>query len=150
VASHTPDACWPGAGWNPVASDQVRVELPLADRRLPTAEQRVFRNGAWDENVWFWHLYAGRSIAYRDPYSLGALARIALKYGFLHNGDQLFVRVSSNRPWKDIATEPLVQQFFAGLAPLGLVAEGSTVAERFKRFGGRPRTGHETADNSSD
>ena len=120
VASHTPDACWPGAGWTPILGGETRAELPLASGRLPSAEQRVFRNGAWTENVWFWHLYGGRPIVYRDPYSIGALARIALKYGFLHNGDQLFVRVSSNRPWEQIAREALVQQFFASLAPLGL------------------------------
>jgi len=120
VASHTPDACWPGAGWAPVAQEQTRIALPLGTGQLPAAEQRVFRNGSWDENVWFWHLYAGRPILYRDPYSLGALARIALRYGFLHNGDQLFVRVSSNRPWTEIAGEPLIQRFFVGLAPLGL------------------------------
>jgi exosortase len=122
VASHTPDACWPGAGWSPVPGGPARLELPLAGGRLPSAEQRAFRNGAWTENVWFWHLYGGRPIVYRDPYSLGALGRIALKYGFLHNGDQLFVRVSSNRSWAQIAAEPMIQQCFASLAPLGLVA----------------------------
>jgi len=123
VASHTPDACWPGAGWHPVAQHQTRIALPLPGGRLPAAEQRVFRNGSWDENVWFWHLYGGHLIVSPDPYSIGALARIALRYGFLHNGDQLFVRVSSNRPWREISTEPLVQQFFAELSPLGLTPD---------------------------
>ncbi len=122
VASHTPDACWPGAGWNPLPEGPARINLPLADGRLPSAEQRTFRNGAWTENVWFWHLYGGRPIIYRDPYSIGALARIAFKFGFVHDGDQLFVRVSSNRSWAEIAGEPLVQRFFASLRPLGLAA----------------------------
>ena len=32
--------------------------------------------------------------------------------GFRHEGDQFFVRVSSNRPWDQIAHEPLLAEFF--------------------------------------
>ena len=62
----------------------------------------------------------GRPIAYENPYSLGELLRIAWRYGFRHNGAQLFVRLSSNRPWSEIADEPLVAEFFARLRPYGL------------------------------
>ena len=140
VASHTPDACWPGAGWSPVPEGPARVSLPLATGRLPSAEQRVFRSGGWTENVWFWHLYGGRPISYRDPYSIGALARIALKYGFVHDGDQLFVRVSSNRPWAQIASEPLVQRFFVSLIPLGLSASLSVAQGEIDEPGRPPST----------
>jgi exosortase/archaeosortase family protein len=116
VASHTPDACWPGAGWTPQA-------MPAAagpDGPPSGAEGRLFTSAGFPQYVWFWHLYAGRPIAYQDPYSLRKLLGIAWRYGFRHNGDQLFVRLSSNRPWPDIAGQQPVRQFLTRLQPLGL------------------------------
>jgi hypothetical protein len=48
------------------------------------------------------------------------LLTLAFKYGFHREGEQLFVRVSSNQPWETIAAEPLLQEIFARLAPFGL------------------------------
>jgi len=120
VASHTPDACWPGSGWDQLLTPQTREHPIVAGRTLATAEYRLFKSGDFPQHVWFWHLYDGRPIAYRDPYSASELLRIAWRYGFRHNGDQLFVRVSSNRPWAEIAAEPLLAEFFAHTRPLGL------------------------------
>lgn len=120
VATHSPDACWPGAGWTPLPTPETRATLTTGDRRLFEAEYRFFKTGAYPQHVWFWHLYDGRPIFHRDPYSPLALLRIAWRYGFRHDGDQMFVRVSSNRPWTDLADEPVVAQFFARTQPLGL------------------------------
>ena len=120
VASHTPDACWPGSGWEVQPVSQPREQLTVAARPLATAEHRIFKLGAVPQHVWFWHLYDGRPIAYRDPYSPIELLRIAWRFGFRHDGDQLFVRVSSNQPWVDFAREPLLAEFFAHTLPLGL------------------------------
>jgi exosortase len=116
VSAHTPDACWPGAGWvQEPMPESVGMAGPPAG-----AEGRLFVNSGYPQYVWFWHLYAGRPIPYQDPYALSRLLSIAWHYGFRHNGDQLFVRASSNRPWAEIAREPIIQRFFAGLQPLGL------------------------------
>jgi exosortase len=120
VASHTPDACWPGAGWEMLPLRDARVRLTHASRTLPEAEQRIFVSQGKPHHVWFWHLHDGRPIAYRDPYSAIELLRIAWKYGFRRGGDQLFVRISSNRPWSEIAGEPLLTDFFARTRALGL------------------------------
>lgn len=120
VASHTPDACWPGGGWNvgPVASPQER--LTVGDRQLPTAEHRFFVKGALPQHVWFWHVYHDRPINYRDPYSVPALFEIAWRYGFRREGSQYFIRFSSNQPWETLKQEPLVQEIFRRLATVGL------------------------------
>ena len=121
VAAHTPDACWPGAGWAaaPLADPQQVLELP--GLRTSRGEHRIFRNAdGFPQNVWFWHIYDGHSINYRDPYSLSALFHIALQYGFRRQGDQFFIRVSSNRDWSEMANEPLVREIFSNLATLGL------------------------------
>jgi len=122
VASHTPDACWPGAGWvvQPVADPQV--VLRLADRELPRAEHRIFQNPpAPPQQVWFWHVYDGHVISYRDPYSVSALLELAWRYGFRREGGQYFVRLSSNRPWDQLANEPLLRQISANLSRIGLI-----------------------------
>lgn len=118
VASHTPDLCWPGAGW--VSLDRARVPLRLAGAALPAAEFRRFRNGDFPQNVWFWHLYDGDPISYDPPTDPQALLKLALHYSFRHGGDQLFVRISSNHPWPVLARESLVQDIVNRLKPLGL------------------------------
>lgn len=121
VASHTPDACWPGSGWTAkaVLDEQEVPQLPGVT--IFPAEHRLFKNAdGFPQFVWFWHIYDGRVINYQDPYSVPALFQLALQYGFRRQGDQFFVRVSSNRPWRDLKAEPLVHEIFGHLTRVGL------------------------------
>jgi exosortase len=120
VASHTPDACWPGVGWVLQPTAQPLEPPSIGGRPLAGAESRYFTNRGYPQYVWFWHLYDGRPIPYQDPYSVRRLLDIAWHYGFRHSGDQLFVRVSSNRPWQTVEEEALVRNFFDRLRPMGL------------------------------
>lgn len=120
VASHTPDACWPGAGWVSQTNAHRQVALTVGGRRLPVAEHRVFQFNGQPQHVWFWHVYNDRVINYRDPYSIPALLEIALRYGFRREGPQYFVRISSNVPWEKLATQPFMLELFSNLAPTGL------------------------------
>lgn len=121
VATHTPDACWPGSGWIPQPLLVSREPLPLAAGRiLPVAEHRFFTQSGFPQHVWFWHLFDGRPISYQSPYSPRDLLQLSWRYGFRHEGDQLFIRVSSTRPWNEIADTPLLHDFFSRLHPLGL------------------------------
>ncbi|HEY4299462.1 MAG TPA: exosortase-associated EpsI family protein, partial [Candidatus Didemnitutus sp.] len=121
VASHTPDACWPGAGWTLENGSQTRQTLEIDRHVLPPSEHRIFDNAARQvQQVWFWHIYDGRVINYRDPYSVPALISLALHYGFRREGPQYFVRISSNQSWDVLAAEPLVRQMFASFARVGL------------------------------
>jgi len=125
VAAHTPDACWPGGGWTLVEDGKTppREALPLADSQtLPTAESRHFTNSGYPQYVWFWHLYDGRPIAYEDPLSPVHLLKQAWQHGFSRNGSQCFIRVSSNYPWETLKDEPLLNEVFQSLRPLGLDA----------------------------
>jgi len=120
VDAHTPDACWPGTGWEAEAMPTDRAALTVGGRTLPTAECRRFARGGFKTYVWFWHLHGGRPISYVDPYSAVRLLGLAWRYGFGPPRDQLFVRVSSNRPWREVASEPTLERFFENLKPLGL------------------------------
>lgn len=121
VASHTPDACWPGSGWfaQPVADAKDVPTVP--GLIIAPGEHRVFRNNVgFPQNVWFWHIHDGRVISYRDPYSIPALFQIALQYGFRRQGDQFFIRISSNKPWAELKDEPVVREILTNLTRIGL------------------------------
>lgn len=120
VATHTPEWCWPGGGWVQEELDSPQIVLELAGARLPIAEQRLFRHDGIPQQVWFWHVYDGRVINYRAPYSVPALVEIALRYGFRRQGPQYFVRFSSNRPWEQIRDEPLVREIFTHFRRIGV------------------------------
>lgn len=122
VASHTPDACWPGSGWNAdPGKSQHRLVLISGGAPLAPTEYRIFHGEQTPpQHVWFWHVFDGRVIDYRDPYSIPALLQIAVNYGFRRQGSQYFIRLSSNRSWGEIATEPLTLQLVEHLRPLGL------------------------------
>jgi hypothetical protein len=97
-----------------------RQALGVGGRVLAPAECRLFSHGTFETRVWFWHLYGGRPLTFVDPYSAVRLLGLAWRYGFGHAEDQLFVRVSSDRPWQEIASQPVLRQFFENLKPLGL------------------------------
>lgn len=120
VASHTPDACWPGAGWSPLRTAATEVELALTDRTLNRAEYRMFTNNRTAQHVWFWHSYDRRIIPEFDPRAPLELLKSVFRYGVRSDGEQLFVRLSSNQPWDMLADEPLIAEVFDRLRPYGL------------------------------
>jgi hypothetical protein len=120
VGSHTPDACWPGAGWVEKDAPDDHVLLGLAGQMLPAAKQRLFVNEGYPQYVWFWQSFGGRVVDVGNTRSVSALVRIALQYGFRKGSAQAFIRVSSNQPWNQISKEPFLGQFFANTRRLGL------------------------------
>jgi len=120
VGSHTPDACWPGSGWTQEAVPDGSVDLAAGAQHLPHAQHRLFQNEGYLQHVWFWQVYGGRVIDVGSTRSVPALIRIALKFGFRKAGQQVFIRVSSNRPWHEFSDEPFVTEFFARARTLGL------------------------------
>jgi exosortase len=120
VDAHSPDACWPGTGWELEPGASRREPVEVGNRTLAPAECRVFSRNGLETRVWFWHLNGGRPLAFVDPYSAPRLLGLGLRYGFSRPAAQLFVRISSNRPWQEIASQPTVRQFLENLKPLGL------------------------------
>jgi hypothetical protein len=99
---------------------RTQETLEVSGRAIVPAEARRFGTADATQNVWYWHLYAGQPVRHIDPYSLGRLLRIAWNYGFRRDGSQLFLRISSNRSWSEIAGEPAMRELFDHLRPLGL------------------------------
>jgi len=120
VAIHTPDGCWPGAGWAPQPTGRTTERITTLGRPLAEAEYRFFVGGGFPQYVWYWHLYDGRPLVQRNAYSPVGLLRLVFSYGFKPPSDQLFVRLSCNRPWSALDRDPLVAEIFRHLQPLGL------------------------------
>ncbi|HEY9247710.1 MAG TPA: exosortase/archaeosortase family protein [Rariglobus sp.] len=120
VSAHTPEACWPAGGWTAQPGAPAPAIYVADGRALPPPEYRAFTHSGLLQNVWYWHLYDGRSITQTDPRSAGALLKLAWNYGFRSAGEQMFVRVSSNRPWNEICDDPLLTGILARLQPFGL------------------------------
>lgn len=120
VSIHTPDLCWAAGGFSAEPVRTTRAALTVDGRTLPPAECRLFLKGGTSTRVWFWHLFAGRLLVQESPFSVRGLLSLALSYDLRRGGDQLFVVVSSNREWDEIAPNPALGEFFARTAPLGL------------------------------
>lgn len=121
VAAHTPDACWPGSGWEEDRSQHRSISLDLGKTRLPPAQFRSFKLDTFPQNVWYWHLFDGKPIEGKVG-SPRELLAMAWRYGFRNEEEQVFIRISSNRGWEEIAHEPLLAEIVARLGSLGLEA----------------------------
>jgi exosortase len=114
VASHTPDACWPGAGWRPVVPEGTTRGFDGV-ARLPPAEYRLFMRGNHEQHVWFWHLHRGEAVRDAAPLAPFRLALRVLRHGFRSGGEQVFIRISSNQSWDRLASEVLLREILSGL-----------------------------------
>jgi hypothetical protein len=122
VAIHTPDGCWPGAGWIRIPQPISRLCLKTSSQSLPESEYRQFKDpSGLVQEVWYWHLYDKKPIEQLNPYAINELLKMSMRFGFHRTGEQLFVRFSSNRSWEMIRTDPLVSQIVNNLAPFGLI-----------------------------
>ncbi len=121
VAAHTPEACWPGAGWQAVPGAEQRGELALGQGvRVGEAEKRAFISRDYPQNVWFWHLVDGRPMRAFDPRSWREQLSVFWQRGVRREEAQAFVRISSNVEWERLATDPLLAEVITGVAELGL------------------------------
>jgi len=121
VAAHTPDACWPGSGWVEDPTQHRSISLAVGGVNLPEAQFRSFKLDTFPQNVWYWHLFDGKPIEGKVG-SPRELLSLAWHYGFRDEEEQVFIRVSSNRGWQEIAKEPLLAEIVARCRSLGLAA----------------------------
>lgn len=104
-----------------MASPELAQHALLTQPRLvPPAQYRRFDQGELSQHVWFWHLYRGTLVTDVDPFSPIKMVEVVLRYGIRSQGEQAFVRISSNRSWTFLETEPLVAELLTELRALGL------------------------------
>ena len=132
AGTHNPDSCWVNAGC--VRTERsYGVVSSVGARELKPYEygQYVLPNGG-KQNVVFWHLVNGEPNRYQDQQAgwreglVGRVERAPLvfkdfkKYGLNQKNEQMFIRVSSFQPIKELLADPANSTFFDGFEKLGI------------------------------
>jgi hypothetical protein len=120
VASHTPDRCWPMAGFT-CLDTKSQYKLTIGQKILKPAEWRRFSDPhARSTDVIFWHIVGGRLSSARYDWSRGDqyLSRaIRGVRGLLAEREpQFFVRLTSSQSLAELATLPQFQQVMVLIA----------------------------------
>ena len=133
VAGHTPDVCWPAAGWvrqpeaertpagNAPADEIARIEDKVGLRH---GQFRIFDGHDVRQNVLFWHLFGEDLVNYDTGNSPPWYAMFVdlMKHGLNQRREQWFVRISSTGSLKSLGEDPGFQKFLQSLAVIGLKA----------------------------
>jgi hypothetical protein len=130
IATHTPDVCWVGNGWNrekdaeqrplaggPSEAEQVR-DAQVKAGLLP-AQFRIFsgENRATQHLV-FWHINGGKAISYdtgQEPPWYAMFSDLATE-GLAQRKEQWFVRIGASVPLPQLWADPGFQQVLDELA----------------------------------
>lgn len=127
VAGHTPDVCWPGNGWerDRAAENGLGALRPeLAATGFAAGECRVFVANGNPEYVVFWHKVGTEMLSYKNGYAPPWWAWLdeLWRGGLNLRKEQLFVRISSDRPLESFWSKPETAPLREALLKLGLGA----------------------------
>jgi hypothetical protein len=118
VAYHTPDICWPAAGWERLQSNEA---YSIPGFKLAPAQYREFVLNGQHVQVLFWHTYDGRTIAY-DPNGRPSRASILtdlMSRGLAQKGEQYFIRITSPNGFNDLWADDGFREIIELIGPLG-------------------------------
>jgi hypothetical protein len=127
VASHTPDRCWTENGWQCV---QARFQTRLASASglaLRAGQEREFLSPQGSrEHVIYWHLVGNKLYDYGERLnarpSVVKWWRDTVRYAFSGGEAQYFIRLTSDRPFEELAGDPGWEELIGAIAKLGLAA----------------------------
>ena len=130
VAIHNPDSCWVIAGWDVLERESNR-SIELAGIPLKEHEWGVYGKAGNETHVLFWHLLGGEPNQYIKNmiWTSSGLDSFKPQFYFIYNmyqmgfdlgQDQLFVRLSSNKPFPVIEESGELKEILAAFESLGL------------------------------
>lgn len=130
VAIHNPDSCWVIAGWDVLDRESNR-SVEFAGYPLKEHEYGVYRKGGSDVHVIFWHLLGGEPNQHIKHmiWTSSGVDSFKRQFYFIYNmyqmgldlgQDQLFVRISSNKPFEEIEQTGELGEILSALEGLGL------------------------------
>eukprot|EP01035_Chromulina_nebulosa_P026133 gene26133-34173_t len=127
VSGHTPDICWPAAGWTRVDFGGAEMgSVVFRDLGFPAGNFRVFSQGASKEYMVFWHRVGKKYLSYKNggspPWWAFASEVWMNGISFPQKG-QLFFRVSANMPLDSFWGGPQFESIRLALIRLGLVPD---------------------------
>lgn len=127
VASHTPDRCWVEGGWQTIQQHHdnriggLSVMLRLGEGRVFVAPNNV------KLNVQFWQLVGNETFDFGENATPVPSAwrwwREASKQIFRSPEEQYFIRLTSVRPFEELAGDPGWEEMLRSLAKLGLAQQ---------------------------
>lgn len=132
AGTHNPDSCWVLAGWTRKSRD-YSVPTRVGDLKLLPAECGVYSINNHTSYVEFWHLVNGLPNRYENQQTgwrtgfAGRIERLPLvledmrKYGINMKREQLFVRISANKPFARFQDDPDFVLLMKSMAGLGIV-----------------------------
>ena len=141
---HNPDSCWTNAGWTR-AKRLYGAEFSLGGRALKPVEYGIYeRPGEGPATgkmlrmpVVFWHLVGGEVNRYETQWSgyksglQGRIDRVPIliedlkKYGLNQRREQMFVRITTDKPFEEMLKNRDFVNLLNSLAPLAIF-EGAT------------------------
>lgn len=124
VSTHTPDRCWTENGWKCI-DQKFGITINHAGFSLRAVQWRIFEPPAGDtkEYVLFWLLVGGK------PYDFGQRLNTVpnpmrwwldvVEEATSGNQEQFFVRVTSHRPFEELAGDPAWEELLRALGRIG-------------------------------
>lgn len=130
VAIHNPDSCWVIAGWDVLERESNR-SIELADFPLKEHEFGIYRKEGNEVHVLFWHLLGGEPNKYIKHmlWTSSGVDSFKRQFYFIFNmyqmgfdlgQDQLFIRISSNKPFEEVEKSGELEEILSALEGLGL------------------------------
>ena len=130
VAIHNPDSCWVIAGWNIKERESAR-KMRLAGCQLKQHEWGIYEKQGADTHVMFWHLLGGEPNKYIEKmvWTKSGIDSFKRQFYFIFNiyqmgldlgKEQLFVRLSSNKPFNTLEKDPYFKSILDSLRVLGI------------------------------
>lgn len=132
VATHTPDVCWPVNGWardRGAETGQQTAKKALKRAGFPEGDFRVFRINGNQEQVVFWHKVGTEFLSYKTGWAPPWWAWLdeLWRGGLNLREEQLFVRISSDKPFEDFWRTPEFRPLRQALLDLGLGQDQRTL-----------------------
>lgn len=130
VAIHNPDSCWVIAGWDVKERESGR-KGELAGCSLKQHEWGIYEKDGRDTYVMFWHLLGGEPNEHiaKMVWTQSGVDSVKRQFYFVFNmfqmgldlsRDQLFVRLSSNKPFEELEDDPNFKRIIDHLRVVGI------------------------------
>jgi hypothetical protein len=134
VAIHNPDSCWVIAGWDIKERQSARTGQ-LAGCRLKQHEWGIYEKNGQETYVMFWHLLGGEPNEHIEKmvWTQSGIDSFKRQFYFIFNiyqmgldlgKEQLFVRLSSNKPFEELEDDPHFKKIIDSLLVLGIEERG--------------------------
>lgn len=136
AGAHNPDSCWVNAGMTRTERLYSQNDN-IAGRPLVPFEYGAYAKDGHTQYVMFWHLVQGVPQNYAEQKEgwrnglVGRIERLPLaladmkRYGLNQKREQLFIRISANKPLVDIKYDPAFDAILTSVAPLGIFKDSS-------------------------